>query len=221
MCLNVTETRVRAYDDRAVRETPVYGYGQRTAGEAPAAATPTRCSHVHVRSWSWSSCRPVLRVVTCVRTAGEIATRASRAHRKLRAACGNDRREGGLKSVQTRSSQANWYDQDWVWHRQYDLKFGKPLAPAVRLSKYVWRREFESCTVTADLQRASGSFSWKHHGPAADAQASRPHAAAYRDCAARVRTAFASQCWAQPWEAACPCGRAKSWRPTRRVGVQP
>ena len=25
---------------------------------------------------------------------------------------------------------ANWYDQDWKWHAQYDWKVGRPLGPA-------------------------------------------------------------------------------------------
>ena len=56
---------------------------------------------------------------------------------------------------------ANWYDQDWKYHAQYDWEVGKPLGLAQRTGKYAWRREFEQCTVSVDLAARSGNFSWR------------------------------------------------------------
>ena len=55
---------------------------------------------------------------------------------------------------------ANWYDQDWQWHAQYDWKLGAPLGPALRQGKYQWSRGFERCAVSVDLETATGNFSW-------------------------------------------------------------
>lgn len=56
---------------------------------------------------------------------------------------------------------ANWYDEDWSYHPQYDWKFGKPLSPAVQTAKYKWERKFEHCDVSVDLESAMGNFSWR------------------------------------------------------------
>ena len=55
---------------------------------------------------------------------------------------------------------ANWYDEDWAWHHQYEWVVGHPLGPATRQGKYRWARKFEKCTVGVDLDAARGTFTW-------------------------------------------------------------
>jgi hypothetical protein len=55
---------------------------------------------------------------------------------------------------------ANWYDQDWVYHAQYDWKIGRPKGKAARTGRYTWRREFENCSVSVDLERRTSNFTW-------------------------------------------------------------
>lgn len=64
---------------------------------------------------------------------------------------------------------ANWYDQDWSFKPQYSWVFGKPLGAAVREqaaagskeASYVWRRSFEHCNVSVNLEARHGTFEWR------------------------------------------------------------
>ena len=58
------------------------------------------------------------------------------------------------------------------WFKQFDWKFGKPLAPARRVSHYVLRREFEHCSVTAACSRR-GAASRGRATTSAGSEASR------------------------------------------------
>ena len=51
--------------------------------------------------------------------------------------------------------------QDWEWYPEYDLHYGKPLAPAVH-SAEGWRREFEGCTVTVTDDLLNATIVFKH-----------------------------------------------------------
>lgn len=55
---------------------------------------------------------------------------------------------------------ADWYDRYWRYHEQYDWQVGPPLGPALQIARYRWRRDFERCTVSVDLERAVGVFRW-------------------------------------------------------------
>eukprot|EP00040_Diaphanoeca_grandis_P008465 m.45340 g.45340 ORF g.45340 m.45340 type:complete len:140 (-) comp19944_c0_seq1:26-445(-) len=43
-----------------------------------------------------------------------------------------------------------WLDSEWSWHGEYSWKVGKPLAPPVRSSQFVFARRFENANVTVD-----------------------------------------------------------------------
>jgi hypothetical protein len=55
---------------------------------------------------------------------------------------------------------ANWYDRDWRFYPQYEWKVGRPLGDAVQAGAYRWRRQFEHCNVSVDLQARNGTFAW-------------------------------------------------------------
>jgi len=57
-------------------------------------------------------------------------------------------------------ASTGWYDGNWRYHAQYEWRLGAPLGPAVQEAKYRWRREFERCSVSVDLERRVGTFGW-------------------------------------------------------------
>ena len=79
------------------------------------------------------------------------------------------------------SAQANggkncsspWIDCAWVWHDEYDLKYGAPLGPAVAVGVGVWSRQFANATVLVDephthanitMGHGASAFSIVYHG---------------------------------------------------------
>ena len=54
------------------------------------------------------------------------------------------------------SMSNNWYDKDFCWHSEFDVKYGRPLTDAVRLSPYTWARNFTLCTVHVDTRTRCG-----------------------------------------------------------------
>ena len=45
---------------------------------------------------------------------------------------------------------SDWYDDNWCWHSQYDISYGKPLAEARRTGSHSWTRNFTLCDVDID-----------------------------------------------------------------------
>lgn len=62
--------------------------------------------------------------------------------------------------IQTEQSvfgaSTNWYDNNFCWHSEYDVQYGKPLHDAVRVSPYAWYRNFTACNVFVDTQSGVG-----------------------------------------------------------------
>ena len=56
---------------------------------------------------------------------------------------------------------SGWFSQCWCWHGEYDAAAacGEPAAPAVRLSAYVWTRQYADCSVMVDTLNATGIIS--------------------------------------------------------------
>ena len=54
------------------------------------------------------------------------------------------------------SASRDWYDKDFCWHPEFDVVYGTPAGPAVRLGPYHWVRNFSGCTVEVDTAAGTG-----------------------------------------------------------------
>ena len=54
-----------------------------------------------------------------------------------------------------------WTDGGWVWHEQYDRKYGNPLGPATKNASG-WSREFSGCSVFLSGSLKASTISMKH-----------------------------------------------------------
>ena len=55
---------------------------------------------------------------------------------------------------------SGWYSACWCWHAEYDdaAACGAPTGAAVRVSLFIWTRNYTSCDVHVDTASATGSF---------------------------------------------------------------
>jgi len=51
-----------------------------------------------------------------------------------------------------------WSDCGYVWHDEYDMKYGKPLGAAKQISNGVWIRDFENAIVMVDENRSTANI---------------------------------------------------------------
>jgi len=55
------------------------------------------------------------------------------------------------------SASTNWYDNDFCWHPEYDVQYGKPLSTAIRTGAYSWYRNFTMANVEVDVSKNYGA----------------------------------------------------------------
>lgn len=59
------------------------------------------------------------------------------------------------------SVSRGWYDSDFCWHREFDIDYGTPLGPAVRVGLYAWARNYTRCHVQIDVSQVpAGKAPW-------------------------------------------------------------
>lgn len=58
---------------------------------------------------------------------------------------------------------SGWFSQCWCWHGEFDAAgaCGAPAAAPVRVSPYVWTREYAACSVIVDTKNATGTINMK------------------------------------------------------------
>jgi hypothetical protein len=54
------------------------------------------------------------------------------------------------------SISGNWYDADYCWRSEFDVRYGRPLAAAVRTGSHTWARNFTRSQVTLDVLAGTG-----------------------------------------------------------------
>ena len=59
------------------------------------------------------------------------------------------------------SVSRGWYDRDFCWHREFDVDYGTPVGPAVRVGPYEWARNYTRCHVQIDVSQVpAGKSPW-------------------------------------------------------------
>ena len=56
----------------------------------------------------------------------------------------------------TISLSSGWMDADFCWRPDFDVDFGAPLGPAVRVSTFAWARNYTKCSAQVDVSHQSG-----------------------------------------------------------------
>ena len=81
-----------------------------------------------------------------------------------------------------------WLDKDYRWSSLYDMKCGRPVAAAARLSEGVYSRQYDACAVQIDCTQALSTTARPQ--PPCNASITGPGAATWRsNGAAMVGTA--------------------------------